>query len=148
MRILTITSILLIFIAVQSKVIAQNDYINKPVFLNAGFDIPKDELLILERKSFAGNAESAFRLSRYYAMANVNKSEELYWTTIAAENGSPFGEYNLGFNLIYSNNTDEINKLRAIFWLKKAQAHGVELATSLLKEIGESIDTKHYKPTQ
>jgi TPR repeat protein len=102
---------------------------------NSGFEIPAGEIPGLEKDALAGGAQSAYRLSVYYGLSQNNNEKQLYWLTIAAENGSPAGEYNLGFELAHLGGLQ--NTVRAIFWLKRAKRDGEPLAEGYLKELGE-----------
>jgi TPR repeat protein len=58
----------------------------------------------------------------YYALIVSDRGKYEYWTTVAAENGSPIGEYNLGHLL--ADRGGGADRRRAIYWLKKAALAG------------------------
>jgi len=101
-----------------------------------GPEIAEAEMPAVEREGLLGGLEAALKLRDYYLKSHANRERQIYWTTIAAENGSAMGQYSLGFNLIAS--TDQKDKIRGIFWLRKAAAGGVELARGVLKAMGQS----------
>lgn len=97
--------------------------------------IPEAELASLEHEALQGSPDAAFRLHRYYQSVRLDFKEGLFWAQIAAENGHPVGQYNLGF--ILRNDPDPRNRLRARFCLDRAADNGVSLAIDLLKELSK-----------
>jgi hypothetical protein len=132
----TIGCIVFFFVLAVGGAVAQNENDKPTIALNPGPAISESEFPALEREALAGGADAALKLRAYYVLSHVNREREMYWTAIAAENGSPSGQYSLGVNLIRS--ADQKEKLRGIFWLRKAEAGGEELAREVLKEIGAS----------
>jgi TPR repeat protein len=112
--------------------------------MNSGLEIPEGELPNLEKAALDGDGAAALRLAQYYGFANVNRSEELYWLTISAEDGNPVGQYSLGFELATRERSDR-NLARAVFWLRKAKAAGVPIAPEFVKEFGDKLDEKAKK---
>ena len=102
---------------------------------NAGREILEVDMPRLEQDALSGDAESAFRLANYYESASADKQNTLYWLTIAAENGSANAQYKLGLELAHEE--DKTSRVRAIFWLRRAEESGVSPANSFLKELGE-----------
>ena len=77
-----------------------------------------------------GMALAAFRLANYASYgtyARPKKESELYWATISAEDGLPAGSYQLGM-ILFDDDSDSSNVVRAEYWLKKAKAQGITLA--------------------
>lgn len=104
--------------------------------------VPTVEYIEVEQQALDGSAEAALRLERQYAMT-ARYSEAIFWATIAAENGSSLGVYQLAYTLAYS--PDPKQRQRARYWLKKLIAAGGELgkdAKSLLKDLDERERTK------
>jgi hypothetical protein len=97
--------------------------------------IPDVELPKLEREALKGSPDAAFRLYRYHQSVRLDFKEGLFWAQIAAENGHPVGQYNLGF--LWRNDPDPRNRLRARFWLERAAEKGDSLAVDLLRELSE-----------
>jgi len=87
----------------------------------------------LSREALDGSGEAARRILLHYLVAQANFKEATYWAIIAAENGDVVGEYSAGFLL--KDDPDPRNQQRALFWLRRAAAHGEPLATELLKEL-------------
>lgn len=111
----------------------------KPVAGIHGLAIAEKDLPALEEKALDGNPEAARRLSSFYDMVRNDRKQAVYWATIAAENGSVVGQYNLGFLL--RDDPDPNNRRRALYWLKRVSEsddkHAADLAIQLLKEISE-----------
>ena len=111
------------------------------VGLNDRFNLTAEQVDQLSLDALDGSIESARKLYLYYSMINANREREIYWATIAAENGGVSDQYNLGY--ILSNDPDLGNQRRSIFWLKKSAKAGHDIAKEYLKELeGRSIGTK------
>jgi TPR repeat protein len=92
-------------------------------------DIPE-----LERQALLGDGNVALRLADYYDYLQLDYSKAMYWMQIAAEDGSPTGQYNYGHMLADDSRagamgqTDakarELAKLRARYWFSEAAKHG------------------------
>jgi TPR repeat protein len=110
---------------------------DKPVFGNSGFEIPEADQPKLEKMARSGDQDAALRLAAYYTWsfgAESGRVRKFYWLQIAAENGSPMGEYNLGFALSLGGPSQDLTRAR--FWLKKAHRDGVSPAASVLHDLG------------
>ncbi|HWR59592.1 MAG TPA: hypothetical protein VN328_11955 [Thermodesulfovibrionales bacterium] len=121
------------FVLGETPVIAEGD---KPLPTVHGLAIPNEDIPAFEEKALDGDPEAARRLATFY-MIRGQDAPAVYWFTIAAENGSIIGQYNLGFAL--RNDPDPKNRRRAVYWLKRvAQSDdkgSAKMATSLLEEI-------------
>lgn len=104
----------------------------KPVAGISGLAIAEKDIPVFEGKALDGDPEAAQRLCSFYHIRG-DRSHAVYWATIAAENGSVVGQYNLGFLL--RDDPDPKNQRRARYWLKRAAESGDEMAAQLLKEI-------------
>lgn len=111
----------------------------QPLNLNIGAAITENELASLQKAALDGDGVAAFRLSRHFRFANVNRGEELYWLRIAAENGNLAGQYNFGYELA-TRERSERNLVRAVFWLRKAKAAGVDIPPEFVSEFGRNLD--------
>jgi TPR repeat protein len=124
---------LLALLATQ-HVFAQNA---EPVVGVQSFIVPDAELASLKKDALAGSGPAAYRLAQYYGFAALDFDKQLYWMTIAAENGDLTGTYGLGWLL--ANKSSEIDKLRARYWLERSRDQGQEpiatLARSRLREL-------------
>jgi TPR repeat protein len=105
---------------------------DKPIPGLAGLGIPEKDLSAFEERALGGDAEAAHRLSTFYSMVRYDPKQCLYWTAIAAENGSIPAQVNLG--LLLRDDPDPKNRRRAVYWLKRAAETGDELAARYLKE--------------
>ena len=121
---------------------------NKPSTGGAEFVIPDVEIPILERDALSGGVEEAVKLWLYYSFAHVDLQKYFYWLTIAAENGSPISQYNLGtllsqgaaqksivMGVTISQDADQKGKMRARYWLKKAEQSGISGASEQLERL-------------
>jgi TPR repeat protein len=81
------------------------------------FFINEKEMASVEKKALDGDPESADRLGMYYSMVKYDLKSSIYWTSIAAENGSVKGQYNLG--VLLRDDPDPKNRRRAVYWLKR-----------------------------
>jgi len=92
------------------------------------------EVAKLERQALLGDAKAAFRLLQSTAAgkSGVNPEAAL-WLTIAAENGHPIAQYNLGAKLL--GGADPRDRVRAEYWLSRAAKAGDESAAQLLKRV-------------
>jgi TPR repeat protein len=96
--------------------------IQSPKPLNSDAEIARAQVPVLEKDALSGDPRAAFRLAMYYDLIVMDMRKYEYWTTIAAENGNIVGEYNLGYLL--ANRGGDLNRKRAIYWLKKAALAG------------------------
>jgi TPR repeat protein len=128
-RIILVTVLLSYLLGEEASVMAERE---KPVAGVSGLTITEKDIPAFERKALDGDPDAARRLSSFYQIRS-DRSQAIYWATIAAENGSVVGQYNLGFLL--RDDPDPKNQRRAIYWLKRAAESGDEMAAQLLKEI-------------
>lgn len=108
--------------------------------------IPSGEYASVEQQALEGSPDAAHRLAVQYE-ALMQYTETIFWGTIAAENGSQVGAYNVGFRLAHS--PDAKQRLRGRYWLKKVAATGGDtgrLATSFLRELDEQERTGKKYP--
>lgn len=78
-------------------------------------EINRSNLPILEVNALLGDASAAAALANYFQTAK-DKSE-IYWQTIAAEDGDVTSQFWLAEQL--SNSTDRNDRIRAVFWATK-----------------------------
>lgn len=131
-RLLVAATILLLSIALLGGIVMSEE--DKPVSGLAGLAIGEKDLPAFEEMALNGDAEAAHRLSILYSMVRYDPKQHLYWTTIAAENGSIPAQVNLG--LLLRDDPDPKNRRRAVYWLRRAAETGNELAAKYLKEMG------------
>jgi hypothetical protein len=93
-----------------------------PAFLNSSLAVPKEQMVRLERAALGGDPEAALKLAMHFEFVRMDHAKSESWMTIAAENGSPIGEYSLGVD--FGQKGGAQNRLRALYWLKKAKAAG------------------------
>jgi len=100
-----------------------------------------DARAALAAKAEAGDAEAAFRLSRYANYVLQDRSQERRWRKLAAEGGHVVGQHNLTCDL-YMNGKD---LAEAAHWAAESLKNGNADAGDLLKEI-EAVRTKARGP--
>ncbi len=93
-----------------------------PPHLNSDAEIAEVEIPGVERAALAGSPGAALKLALHFDLVKMSQAKYLYWITIAAENGSPIGEYSLG--TILAGKSGDNNRLRAIYWLRRAKSDG------------------------
>lgn len=89
----------------------------------------------LKASALAGEGHAALQLSLWYMKFpdGVNAGE--YWDRIAAENGSPVGQCNLGSRML-KEASDVGTAARARYWLGLSARQGFEPASGLLAKAG------------
>ena len=99
------------------------------------YQIPPDQVAKVEREALLGDAKAAHRLFGRAALsgAPVDSKETTFWLTVAAENGHPVAQYNLGAMLL--GRADRREQVRAEYWLARAAKAGDESAARLLKRL-------------
>lgn len=96
--------------------------------------IPDSEYRAVERRALEGSAEDAFRMASHFE-AGFQYDKAIFWGTIAAENGSQVGAFNLGYRLAQS--PDPKQRIRARFWLQKVIDHGGDTARMARNRLSE-----------
>jgi TPR repeat protein len=84
-----------------------------------------------EREALLGDAKAAYRLLGDSATAG-NAEDTAFWLEVAAENGHPIAQYNLGAKLLGS--ADPRLQVRAEYWLSRAAKAGDRAAEQLLRK--------------
>lgn len=99
-----------------------------------GLFIPDSEYGAVERRALEGSAEDAFRMASQFE-AGFQYDKAIFWGTIAAENGSQIGAFNLGHRL--SQSPDPKQRIRARFWLQKVIDRGGDTGRMALNRLTE-----------
>ena len=81
-----------------------------------------EELGTLKRQAMAGSGNAALSVALWHMKFPDGNDTDETWTRIAAENGSPAGQFNLG--LIYARDQNPLSQLRARYWLERAEKSG------------------------
>jgi hypothetical protein len=129
LRILLVSVVLSYLFVEETSLMANSE---KPVV--GIMTIAEKDIPTIGEKAIDGDPEAAQRLCSFYHLRG-DRTQAIYWATIAAENGSVAGQYNLGFLL--RDDPDPRNQRRARYWLKRAAEGGDETAAALLKELSE-----------
>lgn len=119
----------------------------EPVMGNAGLIIADADLPQLQHDALRGSPDAAHRLFLFFEAVKIDLPEAMYWASIAAENGHPGGQYTYGYLLLHEPHLAAIHitspehkaraRERAIFWLEKAAAQGIELAEKVLRRLAQ-----------
>jgi len=107
--------------------------------LNAGLDIPENEIPPLEEAALHGSGKSALKLAQFYRFIKHDWDKHSYWTTISAEDGDPVGMHNVAYLLLYGKDAkkgDRKSEIRARFWLERSAKAGSTLSQEELKDMG------------
>jgi TPR repeat protein len=94
----------------------------QPIMGNQKYVIEPAELPRVQDDALKGSGEAALRLAMFYNFVVLDLNAGHYWLTIAAENGSVMGMYNLGQNLRAQG--DRQSKLRARYWFERVVKEG------------------------
>jgi TPR repeat protein len=106
---------------------------DQPASSYTEFLVPAGQLDDLQKAALQGNAEAALKLANFYNFSTIDPEKGLYWTTIAAENGSVVGMYNLGQSLRHL--PDWQSKARAKYWFKKVVDGGGPIGDEAQKQL-------------
>jgi TPR repeat protein len=88
----------------------------------------------LEQQALLGDAKAAYRLLGNAALAAApGAGDASFWLAVAAENGHPIAQYNLGAMLL--GHADARERVRAEYWLARAAKAGDASAAQLLKRV-------------
>jgi len=86
-----------------------------------------EQLKKLEARAVNHDAKAAFHLYTYYLFAEDGMAKAMYWLRVAANDGYPQAEYNLGAFLKQSSSSRD--QKEAEVWLAKAAKDGVTTPT-------------------
>ena len=110
------------------------------ISLNAGLEIPENEIPPLEEAALHGSGKSALRLASFYRFIKHDWDKYSYWTTISAEDGDPVGMSNAAHLLLYGKDvvekSDRKNEIRARFWLERSAEAGDDVSRDELRRMG------------
>jgi TPR repeat protein len=130
MRRFFVIGIIVVVVAAALPVTTKAEEKLKIVGMNDGLRISDDQLPILKRKAERGDQEAALKLATYYGIYLNNKKTQLYYSKLAAKNGSMTAVENL--ITIYSRTAaDRFDFEKALFWRRRlkelARKKGVEI---------------------
>jgi TPR repeat protein len=114
------------------------DWWNKPAVTMGNQDMVLSDAQIqsYSEQALQGDTDAAGKLGGFYLMVNGNRAEAERWYRIAAENGSPGSQRQYGTMLLEDSKKDKLNRIRGIFWLKKAADGGDAFAKTQLQKLG------------
>ena len=107
---------------------------------NQSFYMSQADIPRLQDQALSGSGAAAYRLAQHYGFAAFDHEEELYWMSVAAENGDVRAAY--GFGLLLSHRGSERDKARARYWLTRAKEAGQEPESSLAANVLTTMDGK------
>lgn len=102
-----------------------------PIAGASSYYLTPEEQATLALKAEAGDAEAAFRLSKYHSFVRLDHQQELRWLRLAAEGGHASAQYNLAADLYMDGN----DLAEAAHWASESQKNGKANAGRLLQEI-------------
>lgn len=95
----------------------------------------------LKYRALLGDADAAIELAN--AAIKTNHEEMVRWYKVAAENGSPVGQYNYATFLV-SDSKSVDDCVRALFWFKSAAASGNAYAKDYIGPLQLGISNRKY----
>jgi TPR repeat protein len=90
-------------------------------------ELSDGEIQKLKMQAGKSDVRAAYRLYTYYLFSENGMPEAMHWLRVAAEEGYPLAEYNLGALLRESDSSQD--KKEARLWLAKAAKDGVTTPT-------------------
>ena len=106
---------------------------DQPINLNQDLVLSQQQRQTLAVEAMRGSAEAATKISLFYGFVLLNPIEERRWALIAAENGDPVAQYNVYED--FMNNDTDLDRERALFWLKKSADAGYKDAQEKLRRV-------------
>lgn len=106
---------------------------DEPINLNADLFLTPPQRTALAIEAMRGSSDAATKIALFYGFVALDPVEEHRWVVIAAENGDPVAQYNAYQD--FMNYGTELDKERAMFWLKKSAGAGDKYAQEALKDI-------------
>lgn len=106
---------------------------DEPINLNADLFLTPPQRTALAIEAMRGSSDAATKIALFYGFVALNPVEEHRWVVIAAENGDPVAQYNAYQD--FMNYGTELDKERAMFWLRKSAGAGDKYAQEALKDI-------------
>jgi hypothetical protein len=106
-----------------------------PPKIDPQFDIPKNQMDQVRKAALGGDGPAALRLEMYFGFGLMNSQQEEFWATVGAEDGLVTCEHNLG-QILWQKDTKE-DRMRAVYWLKKASEGGDAQSTDMLAKIAK-----------
>lgn len=105
--------------------------VTKVVGGNQEFVLTASDVARYREQALDGSMDAASKLAAFYGTVKLDTDQDLYWTQIAAENGSVAAMHDYWVVARLSNNPDE--RRRGLFWLKRAASLGDKLSQEALK---------------
>jgi hypothetical protein len=102
----------------------------KVVGMNDGLRISADELPVFKKKAERGDEEAALKLATYYGIYLNDKRRQLYYSKLAAGNGSVTAVENL-VTIYAATDAESFDFKKALFWRRRLK----ELAQKKKAEI-------------
>jgi hypothetical protein len=99
--------------------------------MNDGLVLGREQIPDLKLKALKGDGEAARKL---FLDPSVGDKERVYWLTISAEDDDPAGMYTL-VGVLNADDSDPHNKIRARYWLERAEKRGDTHAHFELEEM-------------
>ena len=107
---------------------------DSPISSGSIFALSTEEIESLSKSALSGDAEAAFRLYQYFSFSHHDEGKAMYWTGIAAKNGSSVGQYNFAFMLRDSGDFKE-----ALYWANILKSRNYPDSDYLIESINEKM---------
>ncbi|MDF3983698.1 hypothetical protein P3W24_12245 [Luteibacter sp. PPL201] len=120
----------------------------EPINLNQSLFLTPQQRVTLAVEAMRGSSEAAAKISMFYGFVALNPIEQHRWAVIAAENGDPVDQFNAYQD--FMNYGTELDKERALFWLRKSASAGDKVAQDELMNLekkNKRSDKKDGKQT-
>ena len=106
--------------------------LNEDVYEKTNDKISDYEIEVLSDYALRGGKKEAYKLYEYYRDYKQNETEAVYWLRVGAQNKNSDCQYEYGKYLLSKD--DENEKIRGIFWIKKAAFNDNKEAWQFLKQ--------------
>jgi len=107
---------------------------------NIDYSLDPVQLRQLSIEGMDGDTAAAEKVMNYYVFIERKRRKSVFWSIIAAENGSSAGQFMAYQLLANSRKIDE--QRRALFWLGKAAKNGY-FGADIIYRVCNSISAKH-----
>lgn len=116
---------------------------DEPINLNQSLFLTPQQRMELAVEAMRGSSEAATKIAVFFGFVALNPTEQHRWVIIAAENGDAVAQFNAYQDFMHYDT--ELDRERALFWLKKSAASGDKMAQDELKGLEGAQKTRPRK---